>query len=61
MLVFWKGKWHNVTLPEFTDPSWSTTQRQRFAIALLKGRSRGQQDLDILKALEADPSLSETA
>lgn len=60
MLVFWKGAWHDVVLPEFTDPSWSAIQCQRFAVALLKGRAIGQQDLDILKALEAS-NPSETA
>ena len=39
MLVFWKGRWHDVALPTYIDPSWGTMKQQRLALEILKGSS----------------------
>ena len=39
MLVFWKGRWHEVALPTYIDPSWNTMNQQRLALEILKGPS----------------------
>ena len=41
MLVFWRGAWHDVALPDYMDPSWNTAQQTRLALAILKGRAAG--------------------
>jgi hypothetical protein len=37
MLVFYKGTWHTVALPDYIDPSWTFTQRMHAAYLVLKG------------------------
>jgi hypothetical protein len=37
MLVFYKGEWLKVNLPEYTDASWSYFQRMQAAHLVLKG------------------------
>ena len=54
MLVFWKGDWVDVLLPACVDPSWGTAYLQRLAFAILKGRSEGLTDLQVLEAVEAE-------
>lgn len=51
MLVFWRGQWHEVALPEYMDPSWSIADQQRLALAILRGAGRPVEE--ILTAVEA--------
>jgi hypothetical protein len=51
--VFWKGKWCDVELPSYVDPSWGATEQMKLALALLKGRVVGKTDDAVLKELEA--------
>jgi hypothetical protein len=37
MLVFYKGEWRTVNLPEYTDVSWTYFQRMQAAHLVLKG------------------------
>jgi hypothetical protein len=37
MLVFKDGIWHEVTLPDYVDPSWGVTERSHAAYGILKG------------------------
>lgn len=53
MLVFWRGAWHDVTLPTYMDPSWGVTEQTCLAIALLKGRAAGKSETSILLETEA--------
>jgi hypothetical protein len=53
MLVFWRGAWHEVTLPPYMDPSWGVTEQTRLALALLKGRAAGRSDDTVLQEVEA--------
>jgi len=54
MLLFWKGEWVDVSLPDCVDPSWGTAYLQQLAFAILKGRETGLTDLQVLEAVEAD-------
>lgn len=51
MLVFWRGGWHEVVLPEWMDPSWTVAEQQRLALAMLQGAGRPVER--ILAAVEA--------
>jgi hypothetical protein len=61
MFVFWKGKWHAVDLPACVDPSWGVWNRNRLALALLKGRVAGRSDISILEEIESVINRGETA
>lgn len=39
MLVFFKGEWRTVSLPAYTDPSWTFFQRMKASHLVLKGFS----------------------
>ena len=39
MLVFAKGTWREVELPDYTDPSWGLVERTRAAYGLLAGKA----------------------
>jgi hypothetical protein len=39
MLVFQGGKWHDVALPDYIDPSWGDSQKTYAAYLTLKGLS----------------------
>jgi hypothetical protein len=39
MLIFQQGKWHDVPLPDYIDPSWGYSQKIQAAHLILKGLS----------------------
>ena len=41
VLVFKKGEWHTVSLPNYSDPSWTFSDRQKVASTMLKWLQKG--------------------
>ena len=47
MLVFHDGKWQDVALPVYMDPSWGVTEQTYAAYSLLAGLSWSQIELAV--------------
>ena len=39
--IFKNGEWHTVSLPNYSDPSWGFTKRQKFASYMLAWQKKG--------------------
>lgn len=39
--IFRNGEWHTVSLPNYTDPSWGFTKRQKMASDILTWQKKG--------------------
>ncbi len=51
MLIFKEGKWIDITLPEYVDPSWGVMERSHLACLLDKGYTFEQSETIIYMKL----------
>jgi hypothetical protein len=51
MLIFKEGKWIDITLPEYIDPSWGVMERTHLAYLLDKGYTFEQSEIIIYDKL----------
>jgi hypothetical protein len=51
MLIFKEGKWIDITLPEYVDPSWGVMERSHLACLLDKGYTFEQSETIIYEKL----------
>ena len=51
MLIFKEGKWIDITLPEYVDPSWGVMERSHLACLLEKGFTFEQSETIIYEKL----------
>lgn len=51
MLIFKSGKWHEVQLPDYIDPSWGVVERTRAAYGLLAGKSWEDIECEVFASL----------